>query len=70
MIKRVLRVLLGRVLLVAAAPPLAVGEKGASERLSGAIRFQTVASRGIRNLTEVIRFYHQLLRNTAAAPAC
>jgi carboxypeptidase PM20D1 len=27
------------------APPLAVDEKGAAERLGGAIRFQTIASR-------------------------
>jgi carboxypeptidase PM20D1 len=30
---------------VPAAPPLAVDEKGAAERLAGAIRFQTIASR-------------------------
>jgi carboxypeptidase PM20D1 len=62
-IKRVLWVLLGLVLLLAAAvavntlrhgsrqlevppaPALAVDEKGVAERLSGAIRFQTIASR-------------------------
>ncbi|RZJ15912.1 MAG: M20 family peptidase, partial [Haliea sp.] len=38
-----------RQLEVPAAPPLAVDEKGTAERLSGAIRFQTIASRDDAN---------------------